>query len=142
MPVVGRSVVATKFGIVAASQSLAAQASPFNPAILRLIRTVTEVGQKYNRPVSLCGAMASDPLAACLLVGLGLRDLSMEAAAIPEIKEAIRRLTVAEAEAVALQALECDSAEAVEEVLARELAPRFIDLLAGLADDTRAPISS
>ncbi len=80
--------------------------------------------------------MASDPLAACLLVGLGLRDLSMEAAAIPEIKEAIRRLTVAEAEAIAQQALECDSAEAVEEVLARELAPRFIDLLAGLADDT------
>jgi phosphotransferase system enzyme I (PtsI) len=68
-------------------------------------------------------------------VGLGLRDLSMEAAAIPEIKEAIRRLTVPEAEALAAQALECDSAEAVEEVLARELAPRFIDLLAGLADE-------
>ncbi len=118
-----------------ASQSLAAQASPFNPAILRLIKTVTDVGKGHNRPVSLCGAMASDPLAACLLVGLGLRDLSMEAAAIPEIKEAIRRLTVAEAEAIAEQALECDSAEAVEEVLARELAPRFIDLLAGLADD-------
>jgi phosphotransferase system enzyme I (PtsI) len=118
-----------------ASQSLAAQASPFNPAILRLIRTVAEVGKKFDRPVSLCGAMASDPLAACLLVGLGLRDLSMEAAAIPEIKEAIRRLTVAEAEAVAMRALECDSAEAVEEVLARELAPRFIDLLAGIAEE-------
>jgi phosphotransferase system enzyme I (PtsI) len=125
-----------------ASQSLAAQASPFNPAILRLIRTVAEVGQKFDRPVSLCGAMASDPLAACLLVGLGLRDLSMEAAAIPEIKEAIRRLTVAEAEAVAAQALECDSAEAVEEVLARELAPRFIDLLAGLAEDPMSSRSS
>jgi phosphotransferase system enzyme I (PtsI) len=125
-----------------ASQSLAAQASPFNPAILRLIRTVTEVGKTFNRPVSLCGAMASDPLAACLLVGLGLRDLSMEAAAIPEIKEAIRRLTVREAEAIAALALECDSAEAVAEVLARELAPRLIDLLAGLADDTTVTRSS
>jgi phosphotransferase system enzyme I (PtsI) len=125
-----------------ASQSLAAQASPFNPAILRLIKTVTDVGKKYNRPVSLCGAMASDPLAACLLVGLGLRDLSMEAAAIPEIKEAIRRLTVSEMEAIAAQALACDSAEAVEEILARELAPRFIDLLAGLADDTAVSRSS
>ena len=86
-------------------------------------------------PVSLCGAMASDPLAACLLVGLGLRDLSMEAAAIPEIKEAMRRLTVPEAEAIAEQALACDSADAVEELLARELAPRFIDLLAGIAED-------
>jgi phosphoenolpyruvate-protein phosphotransferase (PTS system enzyme I) len=118
-----------------ASQSLATQASPFNPAILRMIKNVSDVGRTHSRPVSLCGAMASDPLAACLLVGLGLRDLSMEAAAIPEIKEAIRRLTVAEAEAVADLALQCDSAEAVEEVLARELAPRFIDLLAGLADE-------
>ena len=80
---------------------------------------------------------------ACLLVGLGLRDLSMEAAAIPEIKEAIRRLTVEEAVSVASLALGCDSAEAVEEVLARELAPRFVDLLAGLADDpTMSPRSS
>ena len=111
-------------------------------AILRLIRTVTDVGKKFNRPVSLCGAMASDPLAACLLVGLGVRDLSMEAAAIPEIKEAIRRLTVPEAEAIALKALDCDSAEAVEEVLARELAPRFMDLLAGLADEVMSSRSS
>ena len=66
----------------------------------------------------------------------------MEAAAIPEIKEAIRRLTVAEAEAIAALALECDSAEAVEEVLARELAPRFMDLLAGLADDVAASTRS
>ncbi len=125
-----------------ASQSLAAQASPFNPAILRMIQNVSMVGTKFHRPVSLCGAMASDPLAACLLVGLGLRDLSMEAAAIPEIKEAIRRLTVPEAEAIAKLALECDSAEAVEEVLVRELAPRFIDLLAGIDEGTSQALSS
>jgi phosphotransferase system enzyme I (PtsI) len=118
-----------------ASQSLAALASPFDPSILRLIKFVCDAGQKHDRPVSLCGAMASDPLAACLLVGLGLRDLSMEAAAIPEIKEAIRRLSVGECEAVAQQALACDSADGVEEVLAREIAPRLVDLLAGLADD-------
>src|SRR4029079_15690440 len=117
------------------SESLAAQASPFDPAILRMIKFVTDAAKHRGIPVSLCGAMASDPLAACLLVGLGLRELSMEAAAIPEIKEAIRRLTVPEAEAIATLALECDSAEAVEEVLARELAPRFMDLLAGLADE-------
>jgi phosphotransferase system enzyme I (PtsI) len=118
-----------------ASQSLAAQASPFDPAILRMIKFVTDAGKARGIPVSLCGAMASDPLAACLLVGLGLRELSMEAAAIPEIKEALRRLNVPEAEAIAEQALACDSADAVEELLARELAPRLIDLLAGIAED-------
>jgi hypothetical protein len=45
-------------------------------------------------------------------------------------------MTVAECEAIAARALECDSADAVEELLAREVAPRLIDLLAGLADDT------
>jgi len=125
-----------------ASQSLAAQASPFDPAILRMIKFVTDAGKNRGIPVSLCGAMASDPLAACLLVGLGLRELSMEAAAIPEIKEALRRLTVAEAEAIASQALACDSADAVEELLARELAPRLIDLLAGIAEDVTVTRSS
>jgi len=117
------------------SESLASQASPFDPAILRMIKFVTDAAKNRGIPVSLCGAMASDPLAACLLVGLGLRELSMEAAAIPEIKEAVRRLTVPEAEAIAVQALACDSADAVEELLARELAPRLIDLLAGIAED-------
>ena len=115
------------------SESLAAQASPLDPAILRMIKFVTDAGKQRGIPVSLCGAMASDPLAACLLLGLGLRELSMEAAAIPEIKEALRRLTVAEAEVIAGHALACDSAEAVRELLERELAPRLGDLLAGLA---------
>jgi len=117
------------------SESLASQASPFDPAILRMIRFVATAARDRSIPVALCGAMASDPLAACLLVGLGLRELSMEAAAIPEIKEAIRRISVPEAEALAHQALGCESADAVEQLLARELAPRLIDLLAGLADD-------
>jgi len=118
-----------------ASQSLAAQASPFDPGILRLVKFVTDAAGARGIPVSLCGAMASDPLAACLLVGLGLRELSMEAAAIPEIKEAIRRLTVPEAEALAKRALTCDSADAVEELLTTELTPRLTDLLAGIADE-------
>ena len=116
-----------------ASQSLAQLASPFDPGILRMIGFVTSAGRKFDRPVSICGAMASDPLAACLLVGLGLRELSMEAAAIPEIKEALRRLTVTECESIAGAALACDSAEGVEEILTRELTPRLTDLLAGLA---------
>ncbi|MDB4942685.1 MAG: Phosphoenolpyruvate-protein phosphotransferase of system [Labilithrix sp.] len=123
------------------SESLASQASPFDPAILRMIKFVTDAGKHRGIPVSLCGAMGSDPLAACLLVGLGLRELSMEAAAIPEIKEAVRRLSVPEAEAIAEQALACDSADAVEELLARELAPRLIDLLAGIAQDV-GPVRS
>jgi phosphoenolpyruvate-protein phosphotransferase (PTS system enzyme I) len=113
------------------SRSLATLASPFDPAIVRLIDVVVRAGRTASIPVSICGAMASDPLAAMLLLGLGLRELSMEAAAIPEIKEALRRVSVAECEAAALAALACDSAEEVEGLVARAFAPRLYDLLTG-----------
>jgi phosphotransferase system enzyme I (PtsI) len=118
-----------------ASRTLATQASPLDPSILRLIANVVKAGFDHDVPVSICGAMASDPLAAMLLVGLGLRELSMEAAAIPEIKEALRRVTVAECRQAAEEALACDSAEAVEEVIARYFAARLFDLLTGSSED-------
>ncbi len=118
-----------------ASRTLASLASPFDPSILRLIQNVAGAARERGIPVSICGAMASDPLAACILLGLGLRDLSMEAAAIPELKEAIRRVSIAECERAAVTALACDSAEAVQDLCAREFAPRFMDLLQGSADE-------
>ena len=87
-------------------------------------------------PVALCGAMASDPLAAVLLVGLGLRELSMEAAAIPEIKESIRRVAVTECRRIAETALSLDTADAVEELIAGTFAPVLFDLLTGNAEET------
>jgi phosphotransferase system enzyme I (PtsI) len=117
------------------SRSLAELGSPFDPSILRLIHATTRAGTAAKIPVSICGAMASDPLAACLLIGLGLRELSMEAAAIPEIKEALSRISVREAENVAEAALACDSADAVRELLDREFAPRLIDIMSGVSDE-------
>jgi phosphoenolpyruvate-protein phosphotransferase (PTS system enzyme I) len=113
------------------NRSLAPLASPFHPAILRMIRQVTRAAAAHAVPVALCGAMASDPLAAVLLLGLGLRELSMEAAAIPEIKEAIRRVTMADCERAAEAALALDTAEAVEELIAGAFAPSLFDLLTG-----------
>jgi phosphotransferase system enzyme I (PtsI) len=123
------------------SRSLAALASPFDPSIIRLIDLVARAARAASIPVSICGAMASDPLAATLLVGLGLRELSMEAAAIPEIKEALRRVTVAECEAVAQAALASDSAEDVEGLVARAFAPRLYDLLTGSSLESALPLS-
>jgi phosphotransferase system enzyme I (PtsI) len=120
------------------SQSLASLASPFDPSIIRLIAGVVRAAATNGIPVSICGAMASDPLAATLLVGLGLRELSMEAAAIPEIKEVIRRITVAECEVVATAALACDTAEGVEGLVARAFAPRLYDLLTGSGEQAPA----
>ena len=70
--------------------------------------------------------MASDPLAAVLLVGLGLRELSMEAAAIPGVREAIAEVDLAEAEEAAVEALATWTALDVE----RQLTERFGERLA------------
>src|SRR5580704_14557602 len=116
------------------NRSLAPLASPFHPAILRMVRQVVRAAAVPGIPVALCGAMASDPLAAVLLVGLGLRELSMEAAAIPEIKEALRRVSTSDCERAAEAALALDTAEAVEELVAGTFAPSLFDLLTGSED--------
>jgi len=113
------------------ARTLAYLASPFDPSILRLISNVVRAGQLYNCPVSICGAAASDPLCATLIMGLGLRDFSMESAAIPEIKEAFRRVKISEAEAIAEEALACTTADEVEHCVAAALATKFYDLLTG-----------
>ncbi len=110
-------------------RELAGLASAFDPAVLRLIRRVIRAGKRQEKRVLACGAMASDPLAVLLLLGLGLRELSMEGSAIPELKEAISRVTLAEVEQLADDALACGTAEEVERMVTETYAPSFADLL-------------
>ena len=63
---------------------------PYHPAILHAIKRVADVGQKLGKKVSVCGEMASDPLNALLLVGMGVREFSLSAPSIPLVKQAIR----------------------------------------------------
>ncbi|MCU0683281.1 MAG: phosphoenolpyruvate--protein phosphotransferase [Polyangiaceae bacterium] len=111
------------------SPLLAHLASPFDPAVLRLVRGVSIAADRAGRSLTACGMMASDPLGAILLVGLGLRGLSMEPAAIPEIKEALGRVRLEEARAVAQRALDSASSGEVEQAMALSFAPRLYDLM-------------
>ncbi|RLC28397.1 MAG: phosphoenolpyruvate--protein phosphotransferase [Deltaproteobacteria bacterium] len=70
---------------------------PFHPAILRMIHAVVNAAKQTGIGVSLCGEMAGDPLCISFLLGLGLRELSMNARAIPVIKNVIRSITIEEA---------------------------------------------
>ena len=69
---------------------------PLHPAILRMLRFVIDSARARGIEVSLCGEMAADPRFALLLVGLGLRRLSMSPRQIPEVKTWIREATVSE----------------------------------------------
>jgi len=70
---------------------------PLHPAILRLIRRIVEAGHDAGIPVSMCGEMAGEPLYAYALLGLGLDELSMNAAAIPRVKRILRKSVAYEA---------------------------------------------
>jgi phosphoenolpyruvate-protein phosphotransferase len=67
---------------------------PLHPAVLRLVQFATEAALRMRMPVSVCGEMASDPRLTALLMGLGLRSFSMNASAVPRVKQAVRGLNI------------------------------------------------
>lgn len=83
---------------------------PLHPALLRLIGEVARAAADAKIPVTVCGEMAGEPLIAPVLVGLGIRSLSMSAVSIPEVKGVIRKISVAGAERMAKQALKVPTA--------------------------------
>ena len=66
--------------------------NPLHPAVLRLIEFSVQAATRANIPVSICGEMAADTRYTALLLGLGVRELSMAANAIPRVKQRIRTL--------------------------------------------------
>ena len=81
------------------------------------MRATVEAASAYGRWVGVCGELAGDPAAAVLLAGLGVTELSMAPALIPEVKQALRSLTVERCRELAEQAL-----DAVDAAAARQLA--------------------
>jgi phosphoenolpyruvate-protein phosphotransferase (PTS system enzyme I) len=109
--------------------TLAKLASYFDPAVIRLIKGTIQAANFRQKPVSVCGAMASDPLAAILLVGMGMRNLSMEASAIPEVKAALARVSLTEAQDAAGTAFEAVTAGELERTLFDRFSPILRDIL-------------
>lgn len=98
---------------------VAALADPFHPAILELIRRVVAAAHRRGKWVGLCGEFAGDPLAAPLLLGLGLDELSASPRLIPRLKQTIRALDRAACQKLARRALQLTGADDVRAHLAR-----------------------
>lgn len=73
---------------------------PLHPSLLRLIGSVAAAAKAANIPVTICGEMAGEPNIAPVLLGLGIRELSMSAVSVPEVKAMIRSVRVSDAEAL------------------------------------------
>jgi phosphoenolpyruvate-protein phosphotransferase len=89
-----------------------------HPAVLGLVASVCAAARGAGRPVAICGGLASEPAAAPLLVGLGVDELSALPGAIPAIKDAVRRRTLADCRELAERALAASDATAVRALLA------------------------
>ena len=85
------------------NEKIKALYDPFHPAVLRLIRSVIEQGYLHHIPVEMCGELAGDPQATLLLLGMGLRDFSMNAPSIPVVKNIILQTNMTVARAVCNQ---------------------------------------
>ena len=102
--------------------ALAAGIDGLHPAVLRLIEMTCRGAATRGVPVSVCGGLAADPLAAPILIGLGVRTLSVPPARIPSTKALVAALTLAATERLAAAALAAASAAEV-----RALARRFAE---------------
>jgi phosphotransferase system enzyme I (PtsI) len=71
---------------------------PLHPSLIRLIGDVAKAAKERGIPCTVCGEMAGEPMIAPVLIGLGIRELSMSAVSIPEVKAAVRQMTVEDTE--------------------------------------------
>ena len=98
--------------------AVAHMADALHPAVLRLIRMVVTAAHDAGRWVGVCGELAGDPVAAPILVGLGVDELSMSAPSIPLVKQAIRQMSRSVARDLAMQALDLEGPNQVRDLLA------------------------
>ncbi len=103
---------------------------PTHPAILRLIKMTVDAAHAHGVWAGVCGEIAGDPVLAPLLIGLGVDELSAAPTVVPQVKYIVRRLKLAEAQALAAFALECESPTEIYarcQTLARQTAPSLFE---------------
>ena len=88
-----------------------------DPAVLRQLRRSLDVAREAGVPANVCGQMSGSVMFTQLLLGLGLRQMSVPASAIPEVKQVCRRVSVAECRGIAERALSMDGAREVKAYL-------------------------
>ena len=90
---------------------------PHHPAVLHSIKRVADAAQKSGKKASVCGEMASDPLNALLLAGMGIREFGLSAPIIPVIKHAFRNHSMDECRKLARAVLACHSSAEIKQKL-------------------------
>jgi phosphotransferase system enzyme I (PtsI) len=107
--------------------NLAARFTPLHPAVLRLVKRTVDVGRAAGLEVAVCGEMASQPVMAFALIGLGVRQLSVAPRAVTLVKHIVRGISVELAAEAAAAAIASDNAAGAERQLSGRLRAAFGD---------------
>ncbi|HYA87207.1 MAG TPA: phosphoenolpyruvate--protein phosphotransferase [Nitrospirota bacterium] len=105
---------------------------PLEPAVLRLLRRVSEAAHHANIPLAMCGEMAGDPLYAAILLGMGFQHLSMNVASIPWVKRIVRSIRMQDAVELATLVMQQATAVQARKTVESFFDERFPDLAAEL----------
>jgi phosphoenolpyruvate-protein phosphotransferase len=100
-----------------AESQVAALYDPMHPAVLRLVQFATEAALRMRMPVSICGEMAGNAQLTPLLLGLGLRSFSMNAASVPRVKQAVRAVEIDACARFARRVMEQSDLAQIEEMV-------------------------
>ncbi|HWX31743.1 MAG TPA: phosphoenolpyruvate--protein phosphotransferase [Steroidobacteraceae bacterium] len=102
---------------------LAGRTDALHPAVLKLVAEAASAGVAAGKMVAVCGGAAADRFAVPLLLGLGVRELSVVPAAVPAVKQQVRRLRIADCRELALRCLDLASSAEVRALIAPTLGP-------------------
>jgi len=98
---------------------------PLHPAVLRMIKYVISVAMDAKIPVAMCGEVAGDPTYAPALLGLGLREFSMNPVSVPRVKRIILSVSLEESKRLANEILKFSTAREIEEYTKAHMRSRF-----------------
>jgi phosphotransferase system enzyme I (PtsI) len=110
------------------NEAVAGYYRSFHPGVVRMIHATVGAAHKVKKPAAICGELGGNPVAAPLLVGLGIDEISTNSTNIPEIKKIVRTLSYEECRRIAARALRLDTAAEIQDYLTGELKKRLADL--------------
>ena len=116
------------------NEKVAQMYKPTHPAVLKLLRECINVANEHCIELCICGEIAGDPVYTALLVGMGMRDLSMAPGAIAMVRHVIRHISLHDAEELAAKVMQGDSADDNLELcknFLRQAAPEVYSLITG-----------
>ena len=99
--------------------------NPLDLSVIKLLMNTIHSAKKYNIPLSICGEMAGEPKYAMVLIGLGVRHLSMSTTYMRQVKRIIRSVTIKECENLVLSITAIENASEIEKIVLASLQKKF-----------------